>query len=241
MNKGKSVSLLVALITVITRNVVVSLPTIENELDTNDVKNPGVGDEAFHNDDTIIELSSDFGIDAVRRTLKNIQFEKEIENKKKKITKRSYDSSSEEDTMAKTDDIEEDEYNREGRKIVMRRKISPNNKYYVRKPFIRPPVNYVSNGRPFKVLVNDKQLLVSSTASPSTVTTTTTATTTTAPNNTTTEQGGPLTWLAGRFPFNGIPMNLFHFPAPMPISPVYWINSMKSFYHQLPSRQVLFG
>ena len=82
----------------------------------------------------------------------------------------------------------------------------------------RPNVNFVANGRPFKVLVNPRehqQQPPTTTRAPHTTTMVATTTPTSAPIAPT---NSPLIWLTNRFFFNGLPHSLVSLPAG-------WMNS----------------
>lgn len=63
---------------------------------------------------------------------------------------------------------------------------------------LRPNINYLANGHPYKITVNDKELKPSTTTRPSTII-----------NHT----NSPVTWIMNTWGFNGQPVNIFSYPA----------------------------
>ena len=59
-------------------------------------------------------------------------------------------------------------------------------------------INYLANGRPYKITVNNKQLVPSITPLPTTITN---------------QANSPVTWITNTWGFNGQPVNIFSHPA----------------------------
>ncbi|XP_023348966.1 uncharacterized protein LOC111717722 [Eurytemora carolleeae] len=123
---------------------------------------------------------------------------------------------------------------RDARYILIRRKPIPYNSDPIpyNSNFVYPPVNFLANGKPSKIVVNGMEYNGESEKKP-----------TLAGNKeddivsvkpaAPSRPNSPITWISGRFPFNGLPSNIYipsYFPAPPPLqqtysSPITWIGS----------------
>ena len=69
---------------------------------------------------------------------------------------------------------------------------------YHHSPVIMPSINFIANGHPYKITVNNKEVKPSTMPQPPSI-----------PNPT----NSPITWITNTWGFNGQPVNIFSYPA----------------------------